>query len=53
MNAKNYGTTKIFFSIFTATSAVRLKLQQQGTYKTITHNDDSKYLFPDECFTLY
>ena len=50
-NAKNYETKKeIFFS--TVTGTVRVKLQHQGVYKTITHIDDLKDCFPHECFTL-
>ena len=44
------GTKKVF-SFFTVTGTFRVKLQQQSTYKTITHIDGLQDLFPDECFT--
>ena len=52
-NANNCGTKKLF-SIFTVTGTVKLKLklQQQGTYRAITYIDDLKDLFTDECFIL-
>ena len=40
---------EIFFSTITGT--VRVKLQHQGVYKTITLIDDVKDLFPHECLT--
>ena len=52
-NANNCWTKKLF-SIFTVTGTVKLKLklQQQGTYRAITYIDDLKDLFTDECFIL-
>ena len=45
---KQYGTK----AKSNVTGTVRIKLEQQGTYKTITHNDDLKDIFRDEYFTL-
>ena len=43
---------KNIFSFSTVTGTVRVKLQEKGTYKTITLIDDLRDFFPDEHFNL-
>ena len=38
---------------FTFNGAVRISLQEKGTYSIIMHTDDLKELFPDEEFSMF
>ena len=48
---KLWSYSKIFW-FFTVNGTVRLKLEQNGSYNSITYLNDLKSLFPEEKFTM-
>ena len=49
---KDYEKKKIFSPFFTVNGIVRLKLEQDGPYNSITHLDNLKSLFHEKKFTM-
>ena len=44
---------KIIFSYFTVNGTARIRLKEKGPYSTMTHIDDSSWLFPDKDFSMF